>query len=128
MLLDSSAIIEVFRSSSDSRRFRAIVRRIGDEEVYVSVIQLAEVADWAVRNRLPPRDRIESVKDFVRIVQLNEEICVEAAAIKRRRREEGHADFSLLDAIILATARSIGQKVLTFDGDFSGESDCIVLK
>ena len=128
MLLDSSAIIEVFRSSSDSRRFRAIAGRMGDEDVYVSVIQLAEVADWAVRNRLPPQDRIESIKDFARIVQLNEEICVEAAAIKCRRREEGHADLSLVDAIILATALSIGQNVLTFDGDFSGEKDCIVLK
>ena len=47
--------------------------------------------------------------------------------IKYRRRELGHTDFGLLDAIVLATACSIGQRVLTFDEDFVGESDCIVL-
>ena len=42
-------------------------------------------------------------------------------------KELGHADFGLFDAIIVATARSIGQRVLTFDADFAGESDCMVL-
>lgn len=120
--------MEVFRSPSSSRRFRAIWRRIDDEEVFVSVVQLAEVADWAVRNKVSSKDRVASVKEFAQLVLLDEQICLEAAAIKHRRRELGYSDFSLLDAIILATARSIGQRVLTFDGDFAGESDCIVLK
>jgi len=127
LLLDSSAIVEVFRSPSSSRRFRAIWRRIGDEEVFVSVVQLAEVADWAVRNKVSPKDRVASVREFAQVVPLDEEICLEAATIKYRRRERGYTDFSLLDAIILATARSVGQRVLTFDGGFAGESDCIVL-
>ncbi len=128
MLLDSSAIVEVFRNPGDSRRFRAIWRRVGDEEVFVSVVQLAELADWAVRNRVSPKDRVESVREFAQVVPLDAEICLEAAAIKQRNRERGYSNFSLLDGVILATARSIGQRVLTFDGEFAGESDCIVLK
>jgi len=31
----------------------------------------------------------------------------------------------LTDGIILATARSIGQRILTLDGDFVGENDCV---
>jgi len=55
LLLDSSAIVEVFRSPVTSRRFRAIEREIGDEEVFISVVQLVEVADWAVRNQVSVR-------------------------------------------------------------------------
>ncbi|MCP8313065.1 MAG: PIN domain-containing protein [archaeon] len=127
MLLDTSVIVEIFRSPSASRRHRKIVKEIGEEEVFVSVIQLAEVADWAVRNRIPPKDRVASIKEFARIVPLDEQICLDASVIKYRRRELGYSDFGLLDSIVLATARSIGQRVLTFDKDFTGESDCLVI-
>ena len=127
LLLDSSAIIEIFRSPITSKRFKAIESEIGDEDVFVSVVQLAEVADWAVRNRVSPNDRIAAIKELAHVVPLDEQIGLEASAIKYRRRDLGHADFSLFDAIVLATARSIGQRLLTFDKDFSGESDCIVL-
>lgn len=127
MLLDSSVVIEIFRNPSSSRRFKKIVREIGDEEVFVSMVQLAEVADWAVRNRFSSKDRVDVVKEFARIVPLGEQICLDASVAKYRRRQLGHADFGLLDAIILATARSVGQRVLTFDKDFTGESDCLVI-
>jgi hypothetical protein len=32
-----------------------------------------------------------------------------------------------MDGIILATASSIGQRVLTLDEDFTGEKDCLVI-
>ncbi len=127
MLLDSGVIIEVFRSTQDSKHFRAILRAIGDEETFVSIIQLAEVADWAQKNKLPAKERVTAIKDFARIVQLEEQICIDASEIKYRRREMGYSDFSLIDGIILATARLIGQRLLTFDGDFAGESDCVLL-
>jgi predicted nucleic acid-binding protein len=128
MLLDTSVIVEIFRSPSTSRRFKRIAREMGDEEAFVSQVQLAEVADWAIRNGVSARERVSSVKDFARVVPLDEEICLEAPTIKNRRREAGHSDFSLMDGIILATARSISQRMLTLDRDFEGEADCIVLK
>jgi len=127
MLLDSSAIVEIFRNPNTSRRFKSIMREVGDEEVFVSIVELAEVSDWAVRNRASAKDRVTYIKDFARIVPLDEQICLDASQIKHRRRELGYTNFSLLDSIILATARSIGQRVLTFDKDFEGETDCIVI-
>jgi predicted nucleic acid-binding protein len=127
MLLDSSVIVEIFRSPSSSKHFKAIMKEIGDEEAFVSIVQLAEIADWAVRNQVPPKDRVTAIKDFARIVPLDEQICLDASTAKHRRREQSYIDFSLLDAIILATARSIGQRVLTFDKDFTRENDCTVL-
>jgi predicted nucleic acid-binding protein len=127
VLLDTSAIVEIFRSPAESAGFERIRGGIGDEEVYVSTVQLAEIADWAARNAAPPKERVEAIKEMARIVPLDERICLDAATIKQGRRKAGHDDFGLIDGMILATARSIGQRVLTMDKDFSGEKDCVVI-
>jgi predicted nucleic acid-binding protein len=126
VLLDTSVIIEIFRSSAESEFFKKIMGEIGDEEVYVSVVQVAEIADWATRNRVPPEKRVEAVKEIARIVPLDQRICLEAA-VKHQKRRAGYDDFGLIDGIILATARSISQHVLTLDKDFGGEDDCLVV-
>ena len=127
MLLDTSVLVEIFRSPITSRRTKRIMMEMGGEEAFVSIIQLAELADWAVRNRVSPKDRASSIREIARIVPLDEQICLDASSIKHQRRELGYTDFSLLDGIVLATARSIGQRVLTFDKDFEGETDCTVI-
>ena len=120
-------MVEIFRNPAGSARFREIAAEIVDEDVYVSMVQLAEVADWAVRNETPPEERVNAVKELARIVPLDERICLDAAAIKRLRRGAGRGDFGLVDGIVLATARSIGQRVLTLDEDFMGEDDCSII-
>jgi predicted nucleic acid-binding protein len=128
MLLDTSTIVEIFRSPPGSSNFQKIITHIeGDEALYVSVVQLAEIADWAIRNKAPSEERIKAVKEMARVVLLDEKICLDAATIKQRRRQAGHDDFGLIDGIVLATARSIRQRVLTLDRDFAGEDDCTVI-
>ena len=127
MLLDTSAIVEIFRSPAEAPHFKKITAEIGGEEVYISMVQLAEIAGWATRSKAPPEERVEVVKEMARIVPLDERICLDAAAIKQRRRKAGRDDFSLMDGVILATARSIGQRVLTLDEDFVGEKDCVFI-
>ncbi len=127
MLLDTSAIVELLRNEPGSARFVSIIKAIGKEEVFVSILELAEMADWASRNGLNPREMLGAVKEITRVVQLDEQICIEASSVKQRRRASGRADFGLLDGIVLATARSLGQKMITLDPDFAGESDCVVL-
>ena len=101
---------------------------LSSEQVFVSVIQIAEVADWSVRNNLPAVEEITAVKEFAQIVPLDEKICEDSARIKKKRRSGGHKDFGLVDALILATARSVNQRLLTIDQHFAGEEDCMVLK
>ena len=128
MLLDTSAIIEIFRNPAGSLRFEEITKKIGDEEVYVSIVQLAEISDWAFKNKVPAEERIQAVKEIARMVPLDEEICQNAAEIKQRHRKAGRNKFGIIDGIILATARSLGQHVLTLDEDFAGEKDCVIVK
>jgi len=40
----------------------------------------------------------------------------------------GVSNFGIIDGIVLSTARSLGERLLTFDADFEGEEDCIVLR
>jgi predicted nucleic acid-binding protein len=127
VLLDTTVLVEIFRSPGTSSLFRKIVEEMGDEEAFVSIIQLGEIADWAVRNGIPAKERVDSVEEIALIVPLSQKICLDVAEIKYRRRESRYKDFGLLDGIVLATARSVKQKILTFDTDFEGETDCRVI-
>ena len=127
MLLDTSAIIQVLRHPRTSKEFRLIQKHIGDEDLYVLVVQLAELSDWCIVNNVPARERIEEVKNLANIIPLDEDIFLEGSRIKNERRKKGFASFGLLDGLLLAAARSVGERVLTFDLDFAEEEDCLVL-
>ena len=125
MLLDTSALVAIFTSKRAAGR---IDREVGDSQLYVSRIQLAELADWATRSGASAAERVEAVEQMAIVTPLTKEICIEAAVIKQARRKKGTSGFGIIDGIILATARSLGQGLLTFDTDFAGEEDCVVLR
>ena len=125
MLLDTSALVAAFTSKKAAER---IAKEVGDSQIYVSQIQLAELADWATRSGVPAAERVETVGQIADIVPLTKEICLEAAAIKSSKRKKAVPAFGIIDGIVLATARSLGQTLLTFDADFAGEEDCVVLR
>ena len=127
MLLDTSAFVAIFVSSENSDTYINIKSVTEDEEIYFSEVQLAEIADWAVRNSVDPAERINLVKGIARLLPLSEVICLNAARIKSDRRRNGASDFGIIDGIILASARAIGHRVITLDKHFSGEPDCFVI-
>ena len=125
MLLDTSALVSIFTSKKSADR---ILEEVGDTQLYVSQVQLAELADWATKSGAPATERVEAVEQMASVAPLTKEICLEAAELKLLRRKKGHARFGIIDGIILATARSLGQSLLTLDTDFAGEKDCLVLR
>ncbi|OLB47049.1 hypothetical protein AUI07_02455 [archaeon 13_2_20CM_2_53_6] len=127
MLLDTSAIIEVLRHPRTSKEFRLVQKHIGEENLFVLVVQLAELSDWCIVNNIPVRERIGEVKNLANIIPLDEDICLEGSKIKNERLKKGFASFALLDGLLLAAAKSVGERVLTFDRDFAEEEDCLVL-
>jgi len=127
LLLDTSAIIEVLRHPKTSKEFKLIQKHIGEEELYLLVVQLAELSDWCFAHNLPVRERTEEVKKLANIIPLDEDICLEGSRLKNERRKKGFGSFGLLDGLLLAAARSMGERVLTFDRDFAEEQDCLVL-
>jgi predicted nucleic acid-binding protein len=127
MFLDTTIVVEVLRSGRESRRFRRILEAIKDDPLFISMLQLAEFSDWCLENSIDPSDRISRLKGIVGVVPLTEDICLEGSRIKHGMREHGVSKFSLLDGIILASARSIDQKLLTTDSDFRKAEDAVVI-
>ena len=68
------------------------------------------------------------LKQILNLIPLNEKICYEGAHIEYRRRKKGVTKFGLLDGIVLASARSINQQLLTTDTDFRTIDDVILIR
>ncbi len=127
MFLDTTIVVEVLRSRRESERFGRILEAIEDDPLFISMLQLAELSDWCLENSIDLSEWISRLKGIVGVIPLSEDICLEGSRIKRGMRERGASKFGLLDGIILASARSIDQKLLTTDSDFRGAEDAVVI-
>jgi len=127
MFLDTSVIIEIFRNDKNSKKFQDLYTYLKDEPLFVSIIQIGDLADWCLKNNIDPEKRITKLKQILNVIPLNEKICYDAAQLKYSIRKKGGTKFLLLDGIVLASARSINQRLLTTDSDFRKLSDAIVI-
>ena len=128
MFLDTNIIVDIFRYDEESKKFQKIFELIENEPLFISVFQIGEISDWSLFNKIDPAEPIEFLKKTVNITPLSEDICIEASKIKYKTRKEGEKKFSLADGIILASARSINQTLLTRDGDFKRLKDVVLLE
>lgn len=127
MFVDTSVIIEIFRNDKNSKKFQDLYTYLKDEPLFVSIIQIGELVDWCLKNNIDPEKRITKLKQILNVIPLNEKICYDAAQLKYSIRKKGVTKFGLLDGIVLASARSIKQRLLTTDSDFRKLSDAIVI-
>ena len=128
MFLDTSIIIEIFRNDKNSKKFQEIYTYIKDEPIFMSIIQIGELSDWCLKNHIDPEKRITKLKQILNVIPLNEKICYDATRIKYALCKKGIMKFGLLDGIVLASARSINQRMLTTDNDFRTISDTTVVR
>src|SRR5688572_28720534 len=114
MLLDTSALIELQAGGHDDEVVKRIRGVIDGHLLFASPIHLGEVADAARRIVLPVEATVQKVRDVVDLIPLDADIAVQGSHLKAeaRQRKEGK-DFSLIDGIGLATARSRGMPLVT---------------
>lgn len=129
MLLDTSVIVELLSRPEGDPVVKAAKSAIGDSMTYASPIHMGEVADVSRREGRPVDETVRRALDLVDLVPLDAAIAVEASALKAeaRKRKAGR-DFSLIDGVGLASARSRGLRLLTFDAEFEGFSDVVILR
>jgi predicted nucleic acid-binding protein len=128
MFLDTSIVVEIFRGGENTKTFQDIYEMVKEELLFISVIQIGEISDWCLKNGIDPTERVSQLKHIVNIIPLSEKICLEGSRIKYNNRRKGITSFSLIDGIILASARSVNQKLLTKDTDFEKANDAVVLE
>ena len=127
MFLDTSALLGLFENEPESQEFQDIFRMTMGEPMYISIIQMGEVSDWCIRNGHDVSDLMNTVNKLVNVLPVNEIICLKASQTKQEMRKKGAEKFGLIDAIILESARSISQKLLTADRDFKMSRSAVVL-
>jgi len=127
MFLDTSIIIDIFRYDEESKNFQKIFELIKDEPLFISIFQIGEISDWSLQNKIDPIEPLNFLKKTMNIIPLSEEICLEASKIKYEMRKKGQKKFGLADGIILASAISINQTLLSKDNDFIKAKNVIIL-
>ena len=95
-----------------------------DEDLIISTINLAEVYRWILRfyDERTAEEKKAAMKDRCILIDVDEEIAVEAARIKHRLK------WGLGDSIVYATAMREAARVLTGDSDFKGQNGVVFLK
>jgi predicted nucleic acid-binding protein len=127
MFLDTSVIVEILSGNRGECARDEIFDAIGADPIYVSVIQFAELADICLANGVAPERRLSQIADIATTVPLDAALSCEGARIKNQMRKLGVAKFGLIDGIILASARSVGETLLTMDTDFRKARDALVI-
>ena len=128
MFADTSVLIEMLTSKPTSEVFYEIYKHIEEENIFISAVQLGEISDWCFSNDEDRMKIIPEIKEIVEILELNEEIVMNASLIKYERRTKGFDKFGLIDGIVMASSRSINEVLLTFDNDFRNLDDVILLE
>jgi len=118
-LLDTSVLVAVARG--DETVLPLAAQR--DARAFVtSALAIAELASLEGRGRLPAG----IAEDFVATLRVEPVLREDALAGGRlhgRLRSTRGSKASLVDALMLATARRIGARLVTLDGDLGDEAD-----
>lgn len=117
VLIDSWAWIEYWKGGKLANDAASYID--GDEESVVSTINLAEVYLWVARayDEDTAGEKVATMEKRCHVIQVEREIAIEAAKIKRKER------LGLADSLILATARQVGGRVVTGDSDMKDLRD-----
>jgi len=117
---DTSAWIEYFAGTDLGRVVKGYID--GTETIYTPVIDLLEIKNKYQRENKKWKSRIEFICVRSSIIDINTEIALIAADMKK--------EFKLysIDAIIYASARKMKSKLLTKDSHFKGLKDVIILE
>ena len=123
MLLDTSAWIEFFIGSGKGKRVKEILYKY---ECYTSIVTLAEVTNWALKEDRNAKVLIEAIKHLSNIIKLDADISVLAGKLNFDRKKS-NKKWGMLDSFILASGTIYDLKILTKDNDFKDISDVEML-
>lgn len=127
MLFDTSVLVAWTDRPPEDPVVERIRELAGEGPVIISPIQFGELADIARKHGI---DAMTYTQEFTRAEQvpLTMDVAIEGSRIKAQARKRAHSrDFSLIDGILLASARSAGVELVTLDRDFEGFDDCVVV-
>jgi len=122
--VDASAWIEYLRGSERGQKVGGIIDS-GAHELFTPMSVVAEVVKFHLREKIDPERAIEAIQRLSSLTPLSMESSIHAAQLCVKYHSKKNA-FGMLDAFVLATAKEIGSKILTFDNDFKECKEAII--
>lgn len=123
LVVDASAWIEYL---SGTEKGEKVKKYFEENELYTAAVSVSEIIAKMLREGFSADIAILAIPARSQIVPIDFGIASDAGKtyyILRKKRDK----ISLSDAICLCTAKKISGKVLTFDNDFRGIAEAIVL-
>lgn len=114
MLLDTSAWVEFFIKSEKGESVKNYLKA---EECQTSIVTLAEISNWAMRENLDGKELMNFVITSSKLLHLNPEISFLAGELNFKRKKIVR-NWGMIDSMILATGLIYNLKVLTKDSHF----------
>ena len=114
LLLDSSAWIEFFIGSEKGKHVKEILEQ---EECYASIVTLAEVTNWALKEKRDAKQLIDTIEKSGSIIKIDDDIAILAGKLNFERKRI-IKKWGMLDSFILASGVIYDLKILTKDHDF----------
>lgn len=125
-VLDSQAWIEYFQGSAQGQRVRTILEQ---KNSLTPTAVIAELSNFFVRKEVTGwNNALSVIQSKTIIANLNVRIAEQAGALKFEIRNKFKNNFSLIDAMILATAREHNARVVTGDRHFKELPETIFLE
>jgi predicted nucleic acid-binding protein len=122
MLLDTYAWVEYFRGTEKGGEVKNLLAK---EQCFSCAISLAELSQWVESENLGEKKVIETVKKLSIIINLDNDL-LEAAGKLNYHMKKTAKNFGMIDAIILATAKAYGLKIVTGDRHFENENSVMI--
>jgi predicted nucleic acid-binding protein len=129
-VIDTYAWIEVFIGSECGEKAKEIIQK--SEEAYTPDVVIAEVARKYLKEGVKEQtilERLATIEETSEITPVDKNIALESAKcyleLVERAKERKLKAPSLFDAILLATARTLGAKLVTGDEHFKGIDETI---
>ncbi len=124
-VIDSFAWVEYFRGSKKGETVRNCLEEGGNATPTIVLAELSDVYERE-KNKFWERD-CAFIASKTALIGLGEEIASSAGKIKNEIRQKFGTRFGLADAIVLATSKRLGAKVVTGDLHFKNLENVIFL-
>ena len=123
MLMDTYAWVELFQGTRKGKKVEKLLLK---ESCCTSVLSLAEITEWALKNGKQPHDYLKRMVYTSTLIDITENISRLAGKINFENKRK-IKNWGMVDSILLATARIYGLKILTGDKHFGELEETIIL-
>lgn len=123
-VIDSSAWIEYLKGSDSGNKLNSYFK---ESEIFTTSLCVAEIIAKVLREGFSADIALKAILSISLVTNVDLEVGDKGGRVYYELRKN-KPKIALSDAITLASARKLGAKIITFDHDFEGLKEAIILE